>query len=511
METISGLLERNARAYPNREALIFGERRRSHRQFFDQACRLASGLHKLGMRRQDRLAILAMNCLEYFELDAAAAVGGYLAAQINFRLAPPEIAYVLKDAAPRVVVFEAQFADVIDGLRARLPDVERYVCIGPAPDWAISVEEVAASGDVAGPPFRGRAGDFLYLYYTSGTTGKPKGVPWSQRMVIASARMCALASEFSGDTRLLQVTPAFHIGGKGYPLAAAWVGGTTVLHRAFEPLQMLETIQRERITFTFMVAAMLQAVLDVPGVGAYDVSSLRNICSASAPIPVPLLQRGIELLGPVFSVQYGMTEAGSVAALPKHEVNPAGTPDQLRRLASVGHVVPDVDFRVVDDEGRDCAPGVPGEVLIRSEAQLPFYWNNSVATLEAIRDGWYHTGDIGVLDGEQYLFLVDRKKDMIISGGENVYSREVEEALAAHPDVAEAAVIGVPDPKWVEAVKAVVVRRPGRSIDEAALIAHCKALIASYKCPKSVAFADELPRIATGKINKVALRDRYRA
>jgi acyl-CoA synthetase (AMP-forming)/AMP-acid ligase II len=510
METISGLLERNAGAYPDKEAFIHGECRLTHRQFFEQACRLASGLHQLGMRRQDRFAILAMNCLEYFELDAAAAVGGYLAAQINFRLAPPEIAYVLKDAAPRVVVFEAQYAEIVGGLRARLPDVERWVCIGPAPEWAMSVEELAASGDVAGPPFRGRAGDFLYLYYTSGTTGKPKGVPWTQRMVAAAGRMCALASEFSGDTRVLQVTPAFHIGGKGYPLGAAWLGGTTVLHRTFDPLSMLETIQRERITFTFMVAAMLQAVLDVPNVGGYDVSSLRSICSASAPIPVPLLKRGIEVLGPVFSVQYGMTEAGNVAALPRHEVNPDGTPDQVRRLASVGHVVPEVDFRVVDDQGRDCPPGAPGEVVIRSEAQLPFYWNNSVATLEAIRDGWYHTGDIGVLDDEQYLFLVDRKRDMIISGGENVYSREVEEALAAHPDVVEASVIGVPDPKWVEAVKAVVVRRPGGSVDEAGLIAHCKTLIAGYKCPKSIAFVDELPRIATGKINKVALRDRYR-
>ena len=511
METISGLLERNARAYPDREAFIYGERRLSHRQFFEQACRLASGLNKLGMQRHDRFAILGMNCLEYFALDAAAAVGGYLAVQVNFRLAAPEIAYILTDAAPRVLVFEAQYTEIVAGLRARLPGVERYVCIGPAPDWAVSYEEVYASGDLAGPPWRGEAADYLYLYYTSGTTGKPKGVPWTQRRVATVAAASALASEFSGDTRVLQVTPAFHIGGKGYPLGAAWMGGTTVLHRAFDPAGMLETIERERITFTFMVAAMLQAVLDVPNVETYDLSSLRNISSASAPIPVPLLKRGIEVLGPVFSVQYGMTEVGTIAVLPKHEVRPDGTPEQVRRLSSVGHVVTDIDFRVVDDQGRDCPVGVPGEVVIRSATQLEDYWNNSIATMEAIRDGWFHTGDIGMLDEELYLFLVDRKKDMIISGGENVYSREVEEALAAHPDVVETSVIGVPDSKWGESVKAVVVLRAGSSLDEATLIAHCKSLIASYKCPKSIEFVAELPRIATGKINKVALRERYRA
>src|SRR5271165_353333 len=262
METIGGLLERNARSYPEQEAFVYGERRLSHRQFYQSACRLAGGLHRLGMRRQDRVAILSGNCLEYFELEAAAEVAGYIAVLVNWRLAPPEIAQILKDAAPRVVVFEQQYDSVIDLLRPHLPSVTRYVCIGTAPDWAMSLDALAKSGDPDAAPLRARPDDYVYLYYTSGTTGRPKGVPWTQRAACASARMAAANSEFTGDCRVLQLTPAFHIGGKGYPLGALWAGGTVVLQRAFDPARMLETIQRERITFTFMVAAMLQAVLE---------------------------------------------------------------------------------------------------------------------------------------------------------------------------------------------------------------------------------------------------------
>jgi acyl-CoA synthetase (AMP-forming)/AMP-acid ligase II len=224
-----------------------------------------------------------------------------------------------------------------------------------------------------------------------------------------------------------------------------------------------------------------------------------------------VLKRAIELMGPVFSIQYGCTEVGQVTALPRVGVNPYGDDKAIARLASVGHPVTEIEFRLVDDDGHDCPPGRPGEVIVQSPTMLEGYWNNSGATIEAIRDGWYHTGDIGVQDEQGYVFLIDRKKDMIISGGENIYSREVEEALAAHPDVADCAVIGVPDPKWVEAVKAIVVLRSGRGVTPEALIEHCRTLIARYKCPRSVDFVDELPRLATGKLDKPTMRARYRS
>ena len=510
MQTLRELIDRNAHYYPAREALVFGDRRLTHAQYAAAAKRLAGGLYRLGLRRQERFAVLAMNGLEIFLAYAAAEVSGFICAPVNYRLAAPEVGYQLQDSGSRVLVFEAQYAELVAGLRATQPQIMHYVCIGRAPDWATGFEELLAGGSEDGTPIEPSSEDYAYLWYTSGTTGKPKGVAWRQRNLLGCARMTAQNSEMNGATRLLQVTPAFHIGGKGYPLGTNWDGGCTVVHRSFDPIGMLETIQRERITHTFMVAAMVQAVLAVPDVGRYDLSSIRNVFSAAAPIPVPVLRRAIEMLGPVFSIQYGCTEVSSICSLPRGEVNPLGDATDLRRLGSVGHAVADVDLRLLDEHGDPCPPGKPGEVVMRSAIMLDGYWNNTTASIEALRDGWYYTGDIGVQDEQGYLYLVDRKKDMIISGGENIYCREVEEALANHPAVADCAVIGVPDPIWVEAVKAVVVLKSGSQLNDVELIAHCKVRIASYKCPKSVSFAGELPRLASGKLDKPMLRAQYR-
>ena len=511
MQTMGDLFERNARYFPNKAAYIQGERRITWARFAERARRLASGLYKLGLRRQERVSFLGMNSIEYCEFFSAAELAGFIASPLNFRLALPELAYQLKDSSPRVIIFEEQHAAMVDQLRTQFPGVSRYICIGTAPPWASSYEAVIAEADSDGPPIRSKPQDLVYLWYTSGTTGRPKGVAVRQYQQVRTAQLQSEIGPVPGDSVLLQVTPMFHVGGRGFVIGAMWSGATVVIDRSFDARRMLETIQRERVTFTFMVAAVLQAVLDVPDVRSYNLSSMRSIISAAAPIPVPLLKRGIELLGPIFSIQYGCTEVGQICDLPRHEVNPNGTPDQIRRLASTGHPVPHIDFRLIDDNGEECPPGKPGEVVVRSETQLDGYWNNSVATLESIRDGWYHTGDIGYMDEEGYLFLIDRKKDMIISGGENIYSREVEIAVAEHPAVADVAVVGVPDPKWVEAVQAVVVIKAGARVSEAELMAHCRTLIAGYKCPKHVAFVNELPRLPSGKVNKVELRSRYRA
>jgi acyl-CoA synthetase (AMP-forming)/AMP-acid ligase II len=365
-------------------------------------------------------------------------------------------------------------------------------------------------GLVEGPPLRSRADDYAYLMYTSGTTGRPKGVVRTHHAMCATAESCALVTEFKGSTRVLQTTPAFHIGGVGFVNSAAWVGGTTIVHQGFDPVAVVRAVQEEGVTFTFMVAQMLQALLDVPGVADFNLRSLEHVVTAAAPIPVPLLKRAMDLLGPIFSIQYGMTESNA-CFLSRHEVVAEGTPEQLHRLESVGHPCPGIELRIVDEQDQDCAVGAPGEVVLRSATQLSNYWNNSIATTEALRNGWYHTGDMGYQDAQGYVFLVDRKKDMIISGGENIYSREVEVALELHPMVIESAVIGIADPRWGESVKAIVVLSPGADLGEQELIAHCKAVLASYKCPKTVEFIDELPRMATGKINKVVLRERQRS
>ncbi|WP_028222461.1 class I adenylate-forming enzyme family protein [Paraburkholderia oxyphila] len=508
MRTLGEMIERNARLHADQTALVYAERRLTHSQLAERARRFSGALYDRGLRRQDRVAILAMNCAEYYESYRACEWAGFILATVNFRLAPAEILYILEDAAPKALVFEAQYADVVDGLRSQLPEIEHYICIGDAPDWAVSFEAIMEAGQVEGPPIRSNPEDYAYLMYTSGTTGRPKGVVRTHDAMCKSASYCTLVSEFSGRTRVLQTTPAFHVGGIGFVNSAAWVGGTTVVHRNFEPKRMLETIEKEGITFTFMVAAMLQAVLDEPELLSHDLSTVENIVTAAAPVPPPLLVRGIEVLGPVFSVQYGMTESNG-CWLPAHEVKPRGTPEEIRRLASVGRPCPGIQLRIVDDHGNDLPRGLTGEVWLRSETQFSFYWNNTAATVEALRDGWYRSGDMGYQDKDGYIFLVDRKKDMIISGGENIYSREVEDALAAHPAVVDVAVIGVPDEKWGECVKAIVVLRRGQQTSEAELIGFCRTLIANYKCPKAIEFVDELPRLPTGKISKVMLRKQF--
>jgi acyl-CoA synthetase (AMP-forming)/AMP-acid ligase II len=509
MKTIGELLARNARIYPQREALVCGEIRHTWRSLHATALRVADGLHRLGLKRQDRVAILSMNNAQYIELLAAGDVAGYMVVTVNFRLAAPEIEWLLGDAGPRILVFEAQYAATVDGLRARLHGIERFVCIpdgtaGGVPPWARPWQSLLDGAD-EGPPFRSQANDYGALVYTSGTTGRPKGAMRSQWRWLATAEGGAQNSEFNSDTRVLLTTPAFHVGVIGYAVQAYWNAATVVLHRSFDPVQVLQTIERERITFTFVVAAMLQALLDAPGSDRYDLASLRNVVTAAAPVPAALLRRAVERMGAVFSVQYGATETAGTA-MHRRDVRPHGDERDLKRLASVGHPGPRGQLKVVDDAGQACPVGVAGEVCTLTEERFDGYWNNTSATLEVLRDGWYHTGDVGFLDEDGYLFLVDRKKDMIISGGENIYSREVENAVLSHPAVQDCAAIGVADAKWGDVVRAFVVFKPGQSPGAQEIIAHCKTLIAGYKCPKQVEVIAELPRTGTGKVNKLELR-----
>jgi len=509
MKTLGDMIERNAVNHANAEALVYGERRYTHRQFADRVRRLAAAFFDLGLRRQERVSCLAMNCSEFLEVYGAGELAGYIVATVNFRLAAPEMAYIIKDSAPKILVFEAQYAEVVGGLRPQLSSIEQYVCIGKGPDWALSYEDVLGSGAPTGPPIRATEDDYVHLIYTSGTTGRPKGVIRGQREDVRVAETLGVEMNVTVDGRMQLMMPLFHVGSKFLQLAQHWRGGAVILHRTFDPVEVLQTIERERVTLTHMAPTMVQALLNVPDIGKYDVKSLDVLCYSAAPMPVSLLRKGLAILGPVFLQLYGMTE-GAGTTLHKHQHRPDGTALDIKRLGSVGQAAPRVEIRIVDDAGVDCALSEPGEVWLRSDTMLSSYWNNAPATINALRDGWYHTGDVGYLDDEGFLFLVDRKKDMIISGGENIYSREVEEALASHPDVVDAAVIGVADAHWGEAVKAIVVRAGNSTIDEAALIEHCRTLIASYKKPKSIEYVDELPRLPSGKINKVVLRERYR-
>jgi acyl-CoA synthetase (AMP-forming)/AMP-acid ligase II len=369
-------------------------------------------------------------------------------------------------------------------------------------------DDLVASGDPAGVPFRPRADDVAFLIYTSGTTGRPKGVMLSQAGEVAAAEILGADMRNCANDRLLIMMPLFHIGAKIIQLAQHWRGGTVLVQKGFEPKAVLDAIAAERITVTHMAPTMVQSLLDSPAIEGADTSSLRMIVYAAAPMPLPVLKRGLKILGPVFQQQFGQTE-GVGTTLLAHQHRPDGTDRDREILTSVGQASPRVGVRVVDERGVDLPSGAVGEILLTSPGVMKGYWNNTGATLETLRDGWVHTGDVGRLDDEGFLYLVDRKKDMIISGGENIYSREVEEAIVTHEAVSEVAVIGVADQKWGETVVAVVVPKPGAAPGAAAIIAHCRSLIASYKKPSHVIFVDEIVKLPSGKIDKVRLRRLY--
>ena len=414
--------------------------------------------------------------------------------------------YVLTDSTPVVLLFEAQYMAAIDGLRASQPHIRHYVAIGgEAPPWAMAYDELVDSAPAGEAPVRSAPDDIMHLIYTSGTTGRPKGVMRRHTADIAIANLMATEIGVRADDRMQLMMPLFHVGSRFLQLGAHLRGTGIVLHRAFNPAAIIRTIEAERITITHMAPTMVQAMLDEAEARPCDLSSLHTVCYSAAPMPVPVLRRGLALLGPVFLQLYGMTEGGGTT-LHKRQHNPDGGPEAVMRLGSVGQAAPTVDVRIADEGGKSLPAGQPGEILIRTASAMLGYWNNSAATLAALRDGWYYTGDVGRLDAQGFLFLMDRKKDMIISGGENIYSREVEEAVVTHEAVSEVAVIGAPDATWGEAVMAVVVTRPGMSVTAEAIIAHCRAQIASYKKPRYVIFVGAIEKLPSGKIDKVKLR-----
>ena len=499
--------ERHRRDFP---AFIHGERSLTHGQFAAQARQLASALYKVGCVKQDRVSMLSFNSIEQCVIYGAGELAGYMVAPVNFRMAGEEIVYQVNDCTPKVLFFQQSFADLIGSIRHRLPEGMQFVCIGETLDWAMEYEAFLATGDPEGPPFKAAEGEVAYLIYTSGTTGRPKGCMLGHRTQMFTIMACSADLGIGRTDRTFIVMPLFHVGAKDVALAAQIQGAAVVISDKFEPDDYLQTVQDKKISVGHLAPTMIQMLLESDLVEKLDLSSLRVVLYSAAAMPLPVLRRAIARFGMVFQQEYGLTETAGTA-LHRLEHDPDGDEDALRRLRSVGVPFPCVDMIIADEDGHPVPTGTPGEILFRSPGNMLGYWNNTAATLEANRDGWLRTGDMGVLDEGGYLFLVDRKKDMIISGGENIYSREVEEALFAHPAIAEAAVIGVADDKWGEAVCAIVVINPGAAISEDEVVEHCRSRLASYKKPRKVVFVDTLPKLANGKVDKITLRKAWAA
>lgn len=506
MKVIADLLERNACLHGDRAAFVFEGRTLTHRRFAERCFGLGNALHGLGLARQARVAVLSRNRTEYFEVFGGCGSAGLIAVNLNWRLAVPELAGIVADCEPDVLMFDAASAEQAEALRSDESTIRHWVAFDGAPEWARGYEALLAEGSATRPRAEVRPDDIESLNYTSGSTGRPKGVMLSHRAMLSAARAVAWDGDARATDRMLIVMPLFHVGGKLEQLAFFVAGATTILRSAFDPGGALRDLGIERITAAHLAPTMIAMLLDHPEVGTSDHSSLRLVHYASAPMPVSLLRRAIDTFGPVFLQIYGTTECATATMLKPFQHVLAGEPTSVDRLRSAGQPCVGVDIRIVDESGAPCPTGVPGEILIRADAAMTGYWNRSAETLAALQDGWFRTGDVGHLDAEGYLFIADRIKDMIISGGENIYSREVENALLAHPAVREAAVVGLPDPVWGESVKAYVVSSDGHGEDSAALIEHCRGLIASYKKPRFIEFVPALPRLSNGKLDKPALR-----
>jgi acyl-CoA synthetase (AMP-forming)/AMP-acid ligase II len=501
-------LKHNARWHKNTPAYVQGKRSINHGELFDRARLLGSALYNIGVRKQDRVAILSMNSIEYGEVLAATQWSGYILSTINFRLAPPEKAWVINDAKPRVLFFEKRYTDVLEKIRDQLDSIHTYICIDAEIDWAQSYARFIASGDAIGPPVNGREEDPCCLIYTSGTTGRPKGCVWGQRELRHVAQLDACYANLQQPDRIMIVMPMFHVGGLTLSLSQLGRGGTVYLFQQFDPEELISSIEADKLTVLLLAPTMIQMLLDSPGIEARDLSSVRAVIYSAAPMPSPLLLRAIKIFnGCDFINMFGQTEV-IPCTLSSQQHMPQGSAEERKRLLSIGQPLPNMAVKIVDDNGEECLEGTAGELLAKGVGMFRGYWNNSVATAETLRDGWVHTGDIARIENG-YVYLVDRKKDVIISGGENIYSREVEEALLRHTSVAECAVIGVADPEWGEAVCAVLVLKAGGSVSSEEIVSHCQSQIASYKKPKRVVFVDELPKLITGKIDKKFLRAQF--
>jgi len=507
--TLCDMITNNAERYGDETAYVFGENRMTFAEYAARSRKLASALARAGIQPGERVGLLSMNSFEYPVLYGACNLYGFIASTVNFRLAAPEFEYIINDAGQKILIFEDGYAEQVAQIRGRLKTVEMFVAIGKAPDWAISYDDFLAGGDSTGPDLPPpSASDIAVLMYTSGTTGRPKGVMLEHGGLVENGRQIAAALQIGSSDNILLMMPFFHVGAKAVELGQHWQSGTVHMHRSFDAETIFRTIEAERITITHMAPTMIQTMLDHPARENYDLSSLRALLYSAAPMPTPVLRRAIAAFGPIFVQMYGQTE-GSGAVLPAGSHRPDGNEKDIRRLSSIGHAIPGCRFRIVDENENPVPVGTPGELCFQGPVTMRGYWNNSSATIEALRGGWLHTGDIAKADEDGFLYLVDRKKDVIVSGGENIYSREVEEALLQHEEISEVAVIGVPHEKWGEAVCAVVVLKPGSSLTADAIIAHSRNLIAGYKRPQSIHIVSELPKLVSGKIAKVELRAIY--
>lgn len=507
---------RAERLFGGKIGVIDGLKRFTYAEFGERSRRLAAALVRLGIRPGEVVSFITYNTHHLLEAYYGVLQAGAVLNPINIRLNPQEIAYILNHAGCRVLCFHRDFTPMVEAMRTGLETVRQFVILEPDGGLPFGSHDYEALLAAASPMTEDPAPDennIAELFYTSGTTGKPKGVALTYRSLYLHALYAMLGMRTADETVLLHVVPMFHVNGWGSPHTVTATGGVHVMLRKIDPAEIFRLIQAERITLLLGVPTIYNALVNHPDRAKHDLSSLRLAIVGGAPSSPKLIKSIEDGLGCEVFVGYGLTETSPLLthAGPKIHLAAEGRERHLERRSKTGYAVVGVEIRVVDPDGRDVpADGQAiGEIVARSNVVMDSYYKDPDATAAAIRDGWFHTGDMATIDDEGYLLIVDRAKDIIISGGENISSVEVENTLFTHPAVFEVAVVAVPDDQWGEVPKALVVLKPGTHASEADLIEFCRERLAHFKIPKSVEFSDALPKGGTGKILKGQLREKY--
>ena len=496
------LIAAQAARQPHRPALIEDERSLTWEQFFRMRNRLAHALAALGIGAGQHAIVYAHNALENLVVGAALRALGAIGVPMNHRLTAEEVAYILDDADATAVFVGDAFLPMAERVRGAAR-VKHWITLGAERrPWAEALDDLLARGHEAPPPAPPAMGGSMV--YTAGTTGKPKGA--LRRVTDPKAILPRLAALDCLDPAQVHLVagPLYHSAPGGFALYAQMVGGTVVVMRKFDPEEALRLVERHRCTTTFMAPTLLKRIVDLPAEvrGRYDVSSMRSLVIAAAPCPMRVKEQALAMFGPVLYEFYGSTELGVNTVLRPEDV--------LRKPGSCGRAAPGVELAILDDAGRPAAPGTPGELFVRRyDGVFDEYYRNPAATAQTSRGEWMSVGDVAWMDAEGFVYICDRKRDMIISGGVNIYPAEIEDALHRHPAVEDAAVFGVPDPDWGERVHAAVQLRPGRGVTPGELLEFCRAHLADYKTPREVSFHEAFPRDAAGKLVKRLLREPY--
>lgn len=481
MQTIAHLANKVFKRYPDKLAVKDKTRGFTYQELKKRTYQLSAALKQKGLKKGDRIGIIMSNRAEHIELDLATAIGGFIKVPINYRLHPKEVEYILENADVKVLIGEEEHLKLVHTTSEKILIGSEY-------------EEWVTSQEGNEPEIHTGEEDLFAIMYTSGTTGKPKGVMLSHRNMISGALSLSLVCEITSDDVVGHVAPLTH--GSNFLSHVSWLFGLTqIVFDKFDPQEFLNDVEKEKVSIIFMVPTMVNLMIQNPDFDANKLKNIKSINMAGSPIAASKLKQAIEKAGPIFIETYGQVEAPmTITVMPRHEL--------ANRLESCGAVGPFVEMKIVDDNGAEVSQGEIGEIICKGPLVMKGYWRNEKATNETLVDGWLHTGDLGWVDENGYLYIVDRKKDVIISGGLNIYPREIEEVLNKHDGIKETCVIGKPSEKWGEAVVAYCVLNEGATVDPEELLELCKNHLASYKKPKEIHIVEALPKSSYGKILK---------